>query len=163
MNIKELGIKMPQVKRPVNHIVLSHLDGETAIGRAVGYLKGLFREERIYEGGYHFHVSGGNVKLGMPLWVPEHYGRNHGIDSIGILVENNWDRHSPESSELEAIHEIVRLAGDEWGVNPQSVHTHGELDGVDSYMERFDADEFRIDAFVRRETNFKNPDVVLIP
>lgn len=132
-------------KRPIRKVVISQIKAElhhlTALALRVGVVNGNLGP---HVRGYHFLVSEcGQRRGGLEFDKPEEPGREHGDDTIGILLVGNY-RHGLAGTGLyDALAGSMAVVGEVFGVGPENVVSRGELLGIKDYMPGVDMNRVR--------------------
>ena len=110
------------VRRIIMHgDVSDDVDHLVAYGRKVD-------PDRGFAPGYHFYIGrDGTIKQGAPVDRITNHTLGNNADSIGIIVAGADNGRMPTAAQVASANKLVAMLGSKYGISPQNVIGHGEL------------------------------------
>ncbi len=145
---------MTEYQRPIDNVVISHLGNANLIKMLARAIK----EPDVRELGYHFGISDhkGVEYSGIPLDTPEPHQRGHGTNSVGILFYGNLGKRLPTAIEAETLAGILVDVVDMFGIKPENIRTHKEVDRDSEGMDGLHIYKIRHEFSLRNEKRDAN-------
>ncbi len=140
---------MTEYRRPIDNIVISHLGNASFIQMLARAIK----EPDVRELGYHFGISDnkGVEYSGIPLDTPEPSQRGHGTNSVGILFYGDLGKRLPTLDETDTLASILVDVVDLFGIDPENIRTHKEIDKYSEGMDGLHIYKIRHEFSLRNE------------
>jgi len=140
---------MTEYRRPIDNIVINHLGNANFIQMLARAIK----EPDVKEFGYHFGISDhrGIEYSGIPLDTPEPHQRGHGTNSVGILFYGDLGKRLPTLDEADTLASILADVVDLFGINPENIRTHKEIDKYSEGMDGLHISNIRHELILRNE------------